>query len=225
MPNERLQSLLMFVAENPAAIAMFDRQMRYLAVSRRWIADYGLEQDLIGRDHYEVFPEIPETWKAVHRHALAGETVAAEHDIFHRQDGTVQWLQWMASPWFDARGEVGGILISTHAIDEETAEDGSRRADDDTADPRFGAPLASPRRARTAEQREIVAELREANLILNNLPPALFECLADELVPVQLSPDTVLAEPLHRVDRVYFPLDGLNAMFRHLEDGTGAAVV
>jgi len=55
------QLMRLFVEHAPAAIAMFDRSMRYIAVSRRFLTDYDLgDQDLTGRSHYDVFPEISE---------------------------------------------------------------------------------------------------------------------------------------------------------------------
>ena len=39
---------------------MLDRELHYLVASHRWVSDYGLEgQELIGRCHYDVFPEVP----------------------------------------------------------------------------------------------------------------------------------------------------------------------
>jgi len=79
--------LRLFIEHAPAAIAMFDRSMRYMAVSRRWLTDYRLsDQDIIGRSHYEIFPEIPERWKKVHQNSLAGAIEQYEEDPFPRLD-------------------------------------------------------------------------------------------------------------------------------------------
>ena len=71
--------LRVFVKNVPAAVAMLDRDMRYLQVSDRWCTDYlpGREQ-ILGRSHYEIFPDMPERWKEVHRRALQGETLRSD---------------------------------------------------------------------------------------------------------------------------------------------------
>ncbi|MBX0326457.1 PAS domain-containing protein [Oscillochloris sp. ZM17-4] len=67
------RTLKLFVEMAPAAIAMFDREMRYLVVSRRFISDYRIgDQDLIGRSHDEIFPEIPDRWREIQRRCMAG---------------------------------------------------------------------------------------------------------------------------------------------------------
>jgi PAS domain S-box-containing protein len=110
-----------FLEHAPAAVAMFDREMRYLAFSRRWVQDYGLGgRDLLGCSHYDIFPEIPPFWKEVHQRGMGGEVVRAEQDRFQRQDGSVQYLRWQVRPWLNSAGTVGGIIIFSEDISETT---------------------------------------------------------------------------------------------------------
>lgn len=114
--EERLQLL---IDHAPASLAMFDRQMRYLVTSQRWRDDYNLSAEkLLGRSHYEVFPDIPDRWRVAHQRALAGESVKADEDRFERADGSIQWLHWEVLPWHTVHGEVGGIVIFTEDISE-----------------------------------------------------------------------------------------------------------
>ncbi len=109
--------LRLFIEHAPAALAMFDRQMRYLVVSQRWLTDYRLESDdILGRSHYEIFPEISDNWKEVHRRGLAGTVVQADEDRFEREDGSIQWLHWEVRPWYAADHAVGGIVIFSEDI-------------------------------------------------------------------------------------------------------------
>jgi PAS domain S-box-containing protein len=111
--------LRQLIAHTPAAVAMFDSEMRYLQASERWLADYHLSgQQIVGRTHYEVFPDIPERWREVHRRALAGAVDHCDEDPFPRADGTMEWLQWEVRPWRKADGEIGGVIMFTQVITE-----------------------------------------------------------------------------------------------------------
>jgi diguanylate cyclase (GGDEF)-like protein/PAS domain S-box-containing protein len=115
LENEGLMQL--FIEHAPAALAMFDREMRYLAVSRRWLEMHDLSGvDLLGRSHYEVMPEIPDAWREEHRRCLAGEEVAREERRLVRADGTVQWVRREVLPWRASDGSVGGIVILAEDI-------------------------------------------------------------------------------------------------------------
>lgn len=117
--------LEMFIKRAPAALAMFDREMRYLHASERWIEDYCLVgREIIGHSHYEIVPDIPERWKQMHQRGLAGETLRADEDPFEHADGSIQWIRWEIMPWRTGTGEVGGIILFAEDIShqKESAE-------------------------------------------------------------------------------------------------------
>ena len=119
--KEREAQLAVFVEHAPVAIAMFDRDMRYLAVSRRFLRNYRLPlgAQLLGRSHYEIFPTIPQRWRDVHARVLAGEELSQEKDRFTHQDGRTDWVRWCMAPWNDAKGNVAGALLFAEITTEQ----------------------------------------------------------------------------------------------------------
>ncbi|MCQ0109969.1 PAS domain S-box protein [Zhouia amylolytica] len=108
---------LIFVEQAPSAIAMFNRNMEYIAASQKWKEDYGLlEMDILGKSHYEIFPEIGDEWKKIHRECLEGAVNVCDEASFEREDGSVQWISWDVRPWYKAEGEIGGIVMHTANI-------------------------------------------------------------------------------------------------------------
>jgi PAS domain S-box-containing protein len=108
-----------FVEHLRGAVAVLDRELRYLYVSHRFIADFEVTAgDLIGRRHYELFPDLPEDRKEAHRRALAGEVVSCERDRYPRPDGRLDWTRWECRPWYERDGSVGGIILYLEIITE-----------------------------------------------------------------------------------------------------------
>jgi PAS domain S-box-containing protein len=123
--QESEAKLRLFIENAPAAIAMFDREMRYVVVSRRWLIDNDLEgRGIIGKSHYEVVPDLPAHWREGHRRALAGAIERAEEEQYRKPDGTVEWIRWEVRPWGNAHGEISGVIIFTEKItDRKRAEE------------------------------------------------------------------------------------------------------
>lgn len=144
--------LELMIAQAPVSMAMFDQSMNYIAASRRWIADYGRGRtDLVGLNHYELHPDIPDSWKEVHRRGLAGELIENDDDEWQLADGTKMWLRWAVHPWRDAQGVIQGIIMS--------AEDISARKRAENAVRELNAELEERVRIRTAELESVNKEL------------------------------------------------------------------
>jgi len=104
----------------PMGIAIFDRQMRYLAASHQFLTDQDLPADmpLIGRAHYEVFPEIPQKWRDLHARVLneGVELREDEGDRYVDRNGKVHWIRWSMAPWRTDDGAVGGLVLYTEVV-------------------------------------------------------------------------------------------------------------
>ncbi len=135
MENEEfriLNRLQTFTRTFPIAAAMLDRNMHYMAVSDRWLETFHLVgQILMGRSHYDIFPETSDDWKALYNRSMAGGHEIREGNRIDREDGSTQWLRWEVVPWLDEEeSETGGIIISVEDITErKKTEDALKRSE------------------------------------------------------------------------------------------------
>lgn len=118
MSNRLLAEL---IRNAPMAMATFDRDLRYLSHTESWLSAHGDPggRSVVGQLHYDVFPEIPESWREVHKRCLSGATERREVDPFVRSNGVTEYLRWLIAPWREDDGEVGGILIFAENITEQ----------------------------------------------------------------------------------------------------------
>jgi PAS domain S-box-containing protein len=163
--RESISRLRRLADSSPVAVAIFDRTMHYLAVNDRWMRDFNLEGNIVGCSHYDVFPEIPQRWKDVHRNALAGVAERLDEDQFVRANGSLVWTKWDVHPWFDDAGQLGGIVIQAEDI---THQKQIELRTQDALLQMAKTPVESPEKGDASNQRAV--ELRIAAVIQRVLP-------------------------------------------------------
>ncbi|TVU55629.1 MAG: PAS domain-containing sensor histidine kinase [Arthrospira sp. PLM2.Bin9] len=110
------------MASMPTAIAMVDRQMRYVAISQPWqdhYSDSQISENLLGVCHDQLFPNLPDRW-----HENAEASLAGTLDIWELEtclslsDGSIEWVKWVVKPWKTETGAIAGLILSLEAITE-----------------------------------------------------------------------------------------------------------
>lgn len=106
-----------FLEKVPVAVAVVDRKIRYLAYNRKWAEDYRLpDENLTGRCHYDLFPEVPDSWKKEHERCLAGELIVKDEELFQRMDGSVDWVKRELIPLKNREGKIRGLIIMAQVV-------------------------------------------------------------------------------------------------------------
>jgi PAS domain S-box-containing protein len=110
------------------ALCITDLEMRIIDASPRWRAERRLEEaEIIGRTLYEVVPNTLR-WKEVYENNLKGEELREDRVQLLLPDGARRWVRPEITPWRDAEGKIGGLLILTTDITEmvEALEEAKR---------------------------------------------------------------------------------------------------
>ncbi len=116
----------LLIENAPLAMAMFDRDMRYLIANGLWRRSFDLVQsDLIGRGHFEIFSEVSERWQMLLDRAQLEEREVVGEEFVEWPDGSSDWVRWTMRPWEDQDGDAAGLVVSCGVITDER----SRRND------------------------------------------------------------------------------------------------
>ena len=127
--REQLRSI---VSHAPVAMAILDRDLRYVAHSERWRKYWRAQgRSLIGQAHEDLFPGLPEAYRHSLRQALEGKVVTRLEDPFPIVGGAKVYMRWTMHPWRGAGRRVEGVVVVVQNIDvlvraREAAREASR---------------------------------------------------------------------------------------------------
>lgn len=110
---ENRERELQFVLKRvPNPVAVLDKNMRYVLVSRKWVDDFNLkDKNIIGKSHYEIFPNLSDQVRILNQRAMNGEIInTAVQNIIDNEGRTID-VKGEIRPWFDIRNQVAGIII------------------------------------------------------------------------------------------------------------------
>ena len=122
--NKSRAVLSAFVQHVPAAVAMLDNNMVYVAVSDSWIQDYNLQdREVIGVSYYDLFDFLPPEATQRHQRILQGAVERNDEDTFLRSgDQHQRYTEWEMRPWYQFDGTIGGIMIFTQDVTQKVEQ-------------------------------------------------------------------------------------------------------
>ncbi|RZJ88895.1 MAG: PAS domain S-box protein, partial [Chryseobacterium sp.] len=113
-------TLLAFIENAPAAVAMLDCDMKFIAASKRWMDEYIRDLESVkGLPYYEVFPDLGEDRIRNHIRVLRGEVIKKDEDTYVDPiTKAAHHISWEMRPWHNLMGSIGGMMIITQDISE-----------------------------------------------------------------------------------------------------------
>lgn len=114
-------SLSMLLRQTPNAIAILDRDGRYLACSVEWRAQSECTvSDPVGVLHEDAFDDPDPRWRDHVARVLRGETVGEDAmPVPSPVGGIPRYVQWRYVPWHNPFGDVGGVVMYRRDVTSE----------------------------------------------------------------------------------------------------------
>ncbi|MCA8939172.1 MAG: PAS domain-containing protein, partial [Planctomycetes bacterium] len=106
------------IGSTPAAMAMLDRDLVFVAYSPAFLHLVGFKGDPRGKKLQEVSSKLAESWQGRFAKALAGNPVRLMEERIDLPDSSQAILRGAILPWKTGDGEVAGVVLSCDRIDE-----------------------------------------------------------------------------------------------------------
>ncbi|MGN8068875.1 PAS domain-containing protein [Mucilaginibacter sp. 22184] len=107
----------LFVLQAPFAMAMFDKKMRYMAFSNKWLKDHNhLNGDLTGTVYNPVLLIGKLRSIEIYKATMRGSINKCDGELIEKPNGAKTWIKWEVRPWYDDKNVIGGLLIYTEDI-------------------------------------------------------------------------------------------------------------
>ena len=112
------QNLTAIIEIAPVALAMTDRDLNIVRASARWRerASSWIDGEVIGRPISDITPRARQAWTVIRDRALQGHGAHMSRARFVSPDGVARWIRWEITPWRDAKGEIGGLLVMVQEV-------------------------------------------------------------------------------------------------------------
>lgn len=112
-----------FIENSNGGVAIFDKNMNYVYVSNLYKKQFNLEESPIGKNHYDLFPDLPEKFKKAHQRSLKGEVLGENRDTYLRSTGEKLYSSWSTRPWYDRNQKIGGIISYVQIITDQVLKE------------------------------------------------------------------------------------------------------
>lgn len=115
---EQQARLSAFVEHAPAAVAMLDRDMRYIAATSKWIDEYHFSgKQVIGVSYYDLFKNLDQERRDRHARVMNGAIERNDEEKYRLAGATEDsYIAWEMRPWYQFDGTIGGIMLFTQNI-------------------------------------------------------------------------------------------------------------
>ncbi len=118
----------LLVDRSATAVAVLDRELRYLAANDRHLVAYGLagQADVVGLSHLDLIPAAGDSFQEGLKQCLedGAECCGGEATVFSAgsANGGGRQLCWEMHPWRDGSGILGGVVLFTESYASDETE-------------------------------------------------------------------------------------------------------
>lgn len=108
------QQLKAMIQSLPTPVAMFDKDLKYLAFSSRWMEEW--QNYSSAKEGQDVKSDFRPEWLRAIEKALTGVMLGRDEDLVQFGPDTELWLRWAIQPWKTADQKIGGVIIMAENI-------------------------------------------------------------------------------------------------------------